>query len=81
MMKNKSRSGVKKAKTSRKSKLVRARKKGSPAKKRSHVIRQPVNSDTETSARVKESIDNYNKGDTMGFATVDEIWKFAESDQ
>jgi hypothetical protein len=40
-----------------------------------------VNSDTETSARVKESIDNYNKGDTMGFATVDEIWKFAESDQ
>lgn len=80
-MRNKSKSKTKKTRAAKKSKGAKAHKKVSPAKKRNHAIRQLVNPDIEDGARVKESIDNYHKSDTMGFASVDEIWKFAESDQ
>jgi hypothetical protein len=75
---NKSGVRAKKTRVARKANRGKARKKVSPTRKR---VQRAVSSDIEAVTRVKESIENYHRGDTMGFATVDEIWKFAESDQ
>ena len=77
MMRNKS----KKARAEKKAKRTKASKKVTPAKRSIRASRQVANSDIEDSKRVQESIQNYHLGDTKGFATVDEIWEFAESDK
>jgi hypothetical protein len=80
-MKNKKGSKAKKTRTATKTKRAKAPKKVGPPKRRIHVIPQLANPEIRDSGRVKESIGNYHKGDTIGFSSVDEIWEFAESDQ
>ncbi len=77
MMRNKS----KKAGAAKKVRRAQARKKVSPAKRRIHAGRQHIISDIMDSTRVQQSIHNYKQGETKGFATVDEIWEFAQSDK
>ena len=77
MMSNKS----KKARAAKKARRAKARKKVSPAKRPIHADRHHIIADIVDSARVQQSIHNYNQGETKGFATVDEIWEFAESDK
>ena len=77
MMRNKS----KKARATKKVRRAKAPKKVSTTKTRIHSGRQHIVADVVDSARVQQSIHNYNQGKTKGFATVDEIWEFAESDK
>jgi soluble cytochrome b562 len=77
MMRNKSN----KTKAAKKSRRAKASKKVSPAKKRIQAVHQHIIPKIEDSARVQESIHNYHQGKTKGFASVDEIWEFAESDR